>query len=302
MGSWVVPGYTEVRELGRGTTGRVMLAWHDPTGTPVAIRYLSDELHDDEDFLRTFHVEAHRLTEIDSPHLARCYEYVETGDGAAMVMEFVDGAPLAAILARGGPVGPEAALAVLKGSLLGLAAAHDRGVLHRHHRPSNILIDTEGRSKLTELALAPRTSTSRSPYLAPERAEGGPATIRSDLYAAAAVFHECLVDSPGGVPAPLLQLAAAGVADDPAKRPADATAFLIEVEATAIAWYGADWDERGRDELASWVAWLLPAAESEEPAATGGEGRPYKRWQRPILIGVALMIIIAAAVASWVTH
>src|SRR5262245_16930210 len=113
-----------MRELGVGNGGRVVLAVHDTSGVPVAIKYLSDRLFTDKAFLTRFRVEARIMAGIRDPHLVRFYEYVETKGAAAIIMELVDGINLRDLLRKEGPTGPEAALAVLKGSLLGLAAAH----------------------------------------------------------------------------------------------------------------------------------------------------------------------------------
>ena len=62
MSAWSVPGYTEVQELGRGASGRVVLATHQQTGIPVAIKYLADNLQQDEIFLRAFRASARILS------------------------------------------------------------------------------------------------------------------------------------------------------------------------------------------------------------------------------------------------
>src|SRR5215472_13406858 len=125
MTSWAVPGYTEVGEIGRGASGRVVEATSDDSGVRVAIKYLSRSLLRDSAFLHRFRDEARLLTEIDVPQVVRFYEYVEQpGQGAAIVMELVDGCSLHELISRRGPTSPESALLVLKGSLLGLAAAH----------------------------------------------------------------------------------------------------------------------------------------------------------------------------------
>ncbi|MGI5163030.1 protein kinase domain-containing protein [Spirillospora sp. CA-253888] len=115
-------GFTEVRELGAGAQGRVVLARHEGSGTPVAIKYLTRRGADDPAALR-FRQEAVLLGRIRDPHVARLYRLVETGDGAAIVMEAVDGVALKRVPAEHGALAPEAALLVLKGSLLGLAEA-----------------------------------------------------------------------------------------------------------------------------------------------------------------------------------
>lgn len=130
MSDWRVSGFTEVMELGRGGQGRVVLATHATAGTPVAIKYLSAAA--DREPLRH---EARMLGTVESPHVARLYRLVETEQGVALIMEAVEGVTLKEVLARHGELAPEAALVVLKGSLLGLAAAHAVGVVHRDYKP-----------------------------------------------------------------------------------------------------------------------------------------------------------------------
>src|SRR5689334_4767501 len=101
-----------------------MLAEHIESGVQVAIKYLAAGLLADEEFLSRFRDEARLLADLNDPHLVFFYEYVEAWSGAAIVMELVEGVSLNQILAAAGPTTPEAALAVLKGSLLGLASAH----------------------------------------------------------------------------------------------------------------------------------------------------------------------------------
>lgn len=91
MNAWSVPGYREVRELGAGGAGRVVLATYVTTGAYVAIKYLREELRRDRRFLAGFRHEARVMVELNDPNIVRLYEYVEARDGAAIVMELVDG-------------------------------------------------------------------------------------------------------------------------------------------------------------------------------------------------------------------
>ncbi|GAA3412985.1 serine/threonine-protein kinase [Streptosporangium vulgare] len=282
--AWRVPGYTEIRELGAGAAGRVVMARHDADDVLVAIKYLSDELRNDVGFVARFRHEARVLNTLSSPHSVRLYDYVETGDGAAIVMELVNGVALRALLRSEGPTGPEAALLVLKGSLLGLAAAHSAGVVHRDFKPENVMVEADGRSKLVDFGIAVRsgdgdTPAGTPPYMAPEQWMGGPAGPATDVYAATVVFFECLtgtrpfratniaalarqhqVTPPPveEVPTALQGLVERGLAKHPADRPPTATAFLTELEAVAADAYGPEWQERGRRRLAG-IAGLLAA-------------------------------------------
>ena len=156
VAGWSVPGYTGLKALGSGGFGDVVLARHDESGTLVAIKYLRPDLLSDTRFAEMFRGEAAVLASMDDPHVVRLYEYIESPSGAAIVMELVDGVSLRQILARQGGTTPEAALVVLQGSLLGLAAAHARGVVHRDYKPDNVLVDGDGASKLTDFGIAAR--------------------------------------------------------------------------------------------------------------------------------------------------
>jgi len=283
MPEWKVPGYTELKALGSGGFGEVMLARHDPTGTLVAIKYLRRDLLADAEFAQLFRAEATVLASLDDPNVVRLYEYVESPAGAAIVMELIGGVTLREILTFQGKTTAEAALVVLQGSLLGLAAAHRRGVVHRDYKPENVLVNGDGLSKLTDFGIAARAGDHPVPagtllYAAPEQMAGAPASPASDVYAATATFYECLTGRPPfhgeagdlvrqhrsapvplePVPEPLRPLVAAGMAKDPHGRPTDATTFVTELGAVASGAYGRDWPERGRSHLGE-AALLLAA-------------------------------------------
>src|SRR6202453_3990960 len=281
---WGVAGDTGVKTLGSGGFGEVVLARHDASGTRVAIKYLRQNLLADPGFAELFRAEAAVLASLDDPNVVRLYEYVESPGGAAIVMELVDGVSLRDILVRQGATTAEAALVVLQGSLLGLAAAHQRGVVHRDYKPENVLINGDGASKLTDFGIAARAGDSPVPagtmrYAPPEQFGGSPATPASDVYAATATFYECLTGRPpftgesgerllyqhlaepvplGPVPEPLRPLVAAGMAKDPGDRPADAITFVAKLNAIAAGTYGPDWERRGRSQLGE-AALLLAA-------------------------------------------
>ncbi|MEV3979396.1 protein kinase [Nonomuraea sp. NPDC049758] len=282
-GQWGVPGYTEVRELGSGAAGRVVLATRDHDGVEVAIKYLNDELRSDMGFVARFRHEARLLGTLQSSHHARLIDYVESGQGAAIVMELVNGVSLREILRSEGPTGAEAALVVLKGSLQGLAAAHAIGVVHRDFKPENVMVQGDGVSKLVDFGIAVRAgegagAAGTPPYMAPEQWAGGAAGPATDVYAATVVFFECLTGTrpfraPNiaalarqhqsapppveEVPTALQSLVERGLAKQPGERPPSAEAFLTELEAIAAEAYGADWEERGRRRLAALAGLLI---------------------------------------------
>ncbi|WFE40463.1 serine/threonine-protein kinase [Micromonospora sp. WMMD998] len=284
MSGWQLSGYTPVRRLGAGASGSVVLATHDATGTPVAIKYLVRDLGGESSFRVAFRAEARLLGEIDDPHVSRLYEYVESPQGAAIVMELVDGVSLRQMLRAHGPTTPEAALCVLRGSLAGLAAAHARGVVHRDYKPENVLVTGGGLSKLADFGIAmpvgrgADTTVSGTPrYMAPEQWTGAPASPACDIYAATATFFECLTGLPpyqgpdllslreqhatapiptDPAPAPVHELLRHGMAKRPDERPQPAEVFLELLDRVAGAGYGPGWEERGLRELARRAALL----------------------------------------------
>jgi serine/threonine-protein kinase len=284
MAGWNVPGYTALKALGSGGFGDVVMARHDASGTLVAIKFLRPELLSDARFAEMFRAEAAVLASMNDPNVVRLYEYTESPSGAAIVMELIDGVSLRKILARQGATTPEAALVVLEGSLLGLAAAHARGVVHRDYKPDNVLVDGDGASKLTDFGIAARSGDRAAQggtvlYAPPEQFSGEPSSPAGDVYAATATFFECLTGRPpfhgdtaaallyqhmfqpvplDEVPEPVRPLVAAGLAKDPGDRPADATTFVTALNAVAARTYGPDWRERGRSFLAD-AALLLTA-------------------------------------------
>ncbi len=296
--TWRVPGYVEERQLGAGAQGRVVRAADVDTGEPVAIKYLAADLLSSDLHLRMFAREAELLQRVANPHVARLHSFVRAEEGAAIVMEAIEGSSLRTVLTdrAGHPLGPEEALVMLKGSLLGLAAAHETGVIHRDYKPANVIVQPDGSSKLIDFGIAvlmgegDRAGTPA--YMSPEQWCGGPATPSSDVYAATCVFYECVtghkpfqsgeVDAlmaehtsapipVEAVPDPLRPLVAHGMAKDPAQRPAGASDFVAELEDLAVTAYGPDWERVGLLALGT-AATALAAAASGTAAATAVTG------------------------------
>lgn len=295
---WRLAEFTEDRELGRGAQGRVVLARHTASGAPVAIKYLAGG---NAEAVAGLRAEAQMLGRLTSPYVARLFRFVESERGAAIVMEAINGVSLKEVLREHGSLAPEAALLVLKGSLLGLAAAHAVGVVHRDYKPANVVVRADGLSKLVDFGvavLAGQGSSAGTPvYMAPEQWRGRPAAPATDVYAATCVFVECVtghrpftasdraalmnqhltapVDM-RDVPEPLRPLVRQGMAKDPGERPPGAAAFVAQLESAAAAAYGGDWEQRGVRALAAAavaLAALFPlGALAAAPAASATAG------------------------------
>ena len=205
-----------------------------------------------------------------------------------------DKVPLRGLIGRHGALSPEAALLVFRESLLDLAAAHEHGGAHRDFGPDSVLVGQDGGCELSNVDVPGRRGTGLAPYQAPEQRDGAWPSPAGNLYAATAVFFECLTGlapSPedirrfrrhqlpvsariGQATEPLCGLMAWGMAASPANRPASATDLAFELDDTASAVYGPDWRRRGRRELAECVAGMLPGA------PRNADGRLPASWLR----------------------
>ncbi|MFJ2958435.1 hypothetical protein [Streptomyces sp. NPDC087270] len=273
---WQVPGYAHESVPGAGPSSEVVRATREADGVPVAITYLAPALAEDQSFRATLRAEAERLGTLESPYVARLYAYVEDGPHAAIVREPVEGAVLAALLRENGATTPEAALAVLKGTLLGLSAAHEAGIAGGAAcDPAHLLVTAAGTPSLVDLGGTP----SAAPGTPGAPVDVAPVDVAADLHTATAACRACLTGEPlhasgadpqADVPAaPVRPLLARGLVTDPAERPQSAIDFAVELEAVAVAAYGEAWEERGRQELASLVGALtsqVEAVEAAEPA------------------------------------
>jgi eukaryotic-like serine/threonine-protein kinase len=322
---WSAPGYAELQSLGRGPAGRVVAAVDETTGDRVAIMYFDAErVRSDTDFRDELRSHVEQMKSIDSKHVARIHDFVEEpGRGAAIVMALVNAVSLREMLDRKGPLRPEAALVVLKDSLLGLAAAHSLPVPlpHGDLAPDIVLIDADGWCMLAGFDITvktgrPRPTEGTAPYLAPELWAGALASPTTDIYAATAVlwesvtgqppFSEPLADVRGrrrSAPAhhdwvdkAIEGLIASGMAKDPADRPQSARSFIHALEAAATDAYGEDWEERGRNGLGDRAAALLPSLPRGRGRPARGTRRPRRR--RVPLALMATVVVLAVAVVA----
>lgn len=231
-----IHGYTLLRELGRGGTSTVHLAIEDATGRQVALKVLAPELTHSATALARLRAEARTSTRLDHPAIVRVFGIEHDDDLHFIVTEYVEGTTLARVLSGEGsslldrqdPVRVARFFALLAGAL---AHAHEAGVLHRDVKPSNVLIDQEGRPRLTDFGMArglgiddlTRTGSlvGTIAYMSPEQCRGGGTLLdgRSDLFSLGVVLYETLTgEHPFEDPSPLAVLRAITESDVVAPR------------------------------------------------------------------------------------
>ncbi|HEY4019807.1 MAG TPA: serine/threonine-protein kinase [Pseudonocardiaceae bacterium] len=209
-GQLLADRYRLDRRIAVGGMGEVWDAADTRLDRRVAVKVLKPELCGDAEFLHRFRTEARTTASLNHPGIAAVHDYGETAalpdgphDTAYLVMELVEGEPLAALLAKHHRLSTEQTLDILDQAGMALQAAHERGYVHRDVKPGNIMIAPNGTVKLTDFGIAKAADAApvtrsgmvmgTAHYIAPEQALGAEAEPASDVYSLAVVGYECLM-------------------------------------------------------------------------------------------------------------
>src|SRR3954454_8731162 len=194
--------YRLVELLGQGGMATIFRARDGQLERDVAVKVLRPEYGADPDFVARFRHEAQSVASLNHPGIVAVYDYGTDPAGPYIVMELVDGEDLASIIRRSGPLPPRQAARVSSQVARAIAAAHDRGLVHRDVKPGNILVTRDGRVKVTDFGIAralaesaltlPGTTLGSVHYFSPEQARGESATPASDIYSLGIVLYELL--------------------------------------------------------------------------------------------------------------
>ena len=184
--------------LGRGGMGEVYRAMDLTLGQSVALKFLPEEAAHNERVLERFLGEVRIARVVSHPNVCRVYDIGEIEGMPFISMEYVDGEDLASLLTRIGRLPADKAVETARKLCLGLAAAHDRGVIHRDLKPQNIMMNKRGEVVIMDFGLAAIASElsgaearSGTPaYMSPEQLKGAGVTAKSDLYALGLVLYE----------------------------------------------------------------------------------------------------------------
>jgi serine/threonine-protein kinase len=190
--------YRVVGLLGKGGMGEVFRADDLTLGQPVALKFLPAAVEGDAERLERFFSEVRIARKVTHPAVCRVYDIGEHAGQHFLSMEYVDGENLATLLRRIGRLGPDKAQDIARQLCAGLAAAHERGVLHRDLKPENVMLDGQGKVRVTDFGLAGLEDSIRGDdvrsgtpaYMSPEQLTGREVTARSDVYSLGLVLYE----------------------------------------------------------------------------------------------------------------
>ncbi len=227
--------YRVVEQIGAGGMGVVYRAHDERLDRDVAIKVLPEEVAEDTDRIARFEREARAVARLDYPNILSIHDFGAEQGVAYAVMELLEGESMRDVVTTGA-LTPNKAVDYAQAIADGLAAAHDKGIVHRDFKPENVFLTRDGRIKILDFGLAklkepeqelstqtptatletsPGGLIGTAPYMAPEQVQGQAADHRSDIFALGCVLYEMLTGSrPFGGKA-TAETAAAILKDDP---------------------------------------------------------------------------------------
>ncbi|MGB1927152.1 MAG: serine/threonine-protein kinase, partial [Rubripirellula sp.] len=192
-----------VGPLGRGGMGEVYRADDLKLAQSVALKFLPENLTEDQRRLDLLYNEVRLARSVSHPSVCRVYDIGEIDGQHFLSMEFIDGEDLSSLLRRIGRLPSDKGIEIARQICGGLYAAHERGVIHLDLKPANIMLDGRGKVRITDFGLARlMTSDHREgivgtpAYMAPEQLAGGAVGEHSDVYALGLIFHEIFTGKP----------------------------------------------------------------------------------------------------------
>jgi eukaryotic-like serine/threonine-protein kinase len=260
--------YRVEHRIATGGMASVWAAYDEVLRRRVAVKVLSPVMGEDESYRARFGREARAAASLsDCDHVVRIYDVGEHAGRTFIVMEYFGGGTLADRMRGPGLVPHDTALRWLREAATALDCAHDHGIVHRHIKPANLLLDDGDRLAVADFGIAHVADATRqltvagtvvgtAAYLSPEQALGEPATSESDCYALAVVAFELLcgerpylaehteaqarqhveadvpriTDRAPHLPRAADLVLARGLAKDAGERPATAAEFVDELE------------------------------------------------------------------------
>jgi len=194
-----------IEHVASGPLTDVYHAVQEPLGRHVAIKALRSTIAPNSPFASHLAREAELLAKLHHDNILQVYDFVRTESAMWLVLEYVDGVSLADVIAKSERLGPHAALAIGLEIARALAHAHERGIIHRDVKPSNVLVSRRGEVKLVDFGIAHDDRVPSSPepleggstfgtpaYMSPEQILGEPLDGRTDIFSLGIVLYQLI--------------------------------------------------------------------------------------------------------------
>src|SRR5437764_13933589 len=239
--------YRIMRKLGAGGMANVYLAEDQELGRRVAIKILNDRHAGDEQFVERFRREAKNAAGLSQQNLVSIYDRGEAEGTYYIAMEYLEGRSLKELIVARGPAPLTVAVEYVRQIVSALRFAHRHGIVHRDIKPHNVMVDAEGRVKVTDFGIA-RAGTSQMTEagsivgpahdLSAEQARGTNVDQRSDLYSLGIVLYELLTGTlpfNGDTPVEIAMKHLSTVPEAPSARRPDVPRELDMIVTRALA-------------------------------------------------------------------
>jgi eukaryotic-like serine/threonine-protein kinase len=193
--------YKVLNRIGSGGMADVYCAEDLQLGRRVALKLLYRRFAEDEEFVERFRREASSAAGLQHPNVVAVFDRGEFDDTYYIAMEYLEGRSLKQIVRQEGALDPDRAIDLVIQILKAARFAHRRGIVHRDIKPHNVIVDDEGRAKVTDFGIARAGASDMTEtgsimgtaqYLSPEQAQGHPVDARADLYSIGVVLYELL--------------------------------------------------------------------------------------------------------------
>jgi serine/threonine protein kinase len=293
--------------------GEVYRARDGRLGRDVALKVIDATLAADVSRVRRFEQEARAAGQLNHPNILAVHDTGTHAGVPFIVTELLEGETLRGRL-MAGPMPPRKAIDAARQVAEGLAAAHEKGIVHRDVKPDNLFLTTDGRVKILDFGIAKLTAPAEeggqrtglptdtaagtvvgtARYMSPEQIRGESVDGRSDIFSLGIVLYEMLTGRPAFAGETTPETMAAILKEEPAHTlPADVPPALARIVSRCL-----EKKREARFQSARDLAFGLDVLSDTRASPVAADGQARRRWRT--VLGVAIVVLsLAAAVASW---